>query len=196
VFLCGNVPYESKAGAPAHPDLDRARALMKESGYDGRPVVVLDPTDRPELHGAALVTRELLTKIGVTVDLQAMDWSTLLTRRARKDAPSAGGWNIFCTNWVSADVITPAVSAGIAGGGEKGWFGWSSLPELEKLRVEWMRSADPARRKQLAEQIQIVAFDEVPFVPWGQYVQPSLYRKSVRGVLQFPAALMWNVWLE
>jgi peptide/nickel transport system substrate-binding protein len=196
LFLCGNVPYESKAGAPAHPDLDRARALMKESGYDGRPVVVLDPTDRPELHGAALVTRELLTKIGVTVDLQAVDWSTLLTRRARKDAPSAGGWNIFCTNWISSDVISPAVNAGIAGGGEKGWFGWSSNPDLEKLRMDWMRAGDAARRKQLAEQIQVLAFDEVPYVPWGQYVQPSLYRKSVRGVLQFPAALMWNVWME
>ena len=111
--------------------------------------------------------------------------STLLSRRARKEPPSAGGWNIFCTNWISADVLTPAVNAGIAGGGEKGWFGWSSSPELEKLRTDWMRTADPAKRKQLAEQIQVVAFDEVPYVTWGQYVQPSLYRKNVRGVLQF-----------
>ncbi|HEV8438986.1 MAG TPA: ABC transporter substrate-binding protein [Methylomirabilota bacterium] len=196
LFLCGNVPYETRAGAPARPDLERARQLMRESGYDGRPVVVLDPTDRPELHGAALVTQELLTKIGVTVDLQAVDWSTLLSRRAKKEPPSAGGWNIFCTNWISADALNPAVNAGIAGGGDKGWFGWSSSAELEKLRMDWIRAGDPARRKQLAEQIQVLAFDEVPYVSWGQYVQPSLYRKSVRGVLQFPAAVLWNVWLD
>jgi peptide/nickel transport system substrate-binding protein len=196
IFFCGNVPYESKAGAPAHQDLDRARQLMKESGYDGRPVVLLDPTDRPELHGAALVTRELLVKIGVNVDLQAVDWSTLLARRAKKDAPSAGGWNLFNTNWISSDAMTPAVNAGVAGGGESGWFGWSSNPPLEKLRLDWIRTSDPARRKQLADQIQTMVFDDVPFVPWGQYVQPSLYRKSVRGVLQFPAALLWNVWLD
>ena len=71
IFFCGNVPYESEGRRAGRPDLDRARQLMKESGYDGRPVVVLDPTDRPELHGAALVTRELLSKIGVNVDLQA-----------------------------------------------------------------------------------------------------------------------------
>ena len=64
------------------------------------------------------------------------------------------------------------------------------------MRLEWIRATDPGRRKQLAEQIQVVAFDEVPFVPWGQYVQPSLYRKNVRGVLHFPAALLWNVWLD
>ena len=59
-----------------------------------------------------------------------------------------------------------------------------------------IRASDPTRRRQLAEQIQVVVFDEVPFVPWGQYVQASLYRKRVRGVLQFPAALLWNVWLD
>jgi peptide/nickel transport system substrate-binding protein len=196
LFFCGKVPYESRAGAPGRPDLDRARQLMKESGYDGRPVVVLDPTDRPELHGASLVTRELLTKIGVNVDLQALDWSTVLARRAKKEAPSAGGWNIFCTNWISSDALNPAVNAGIAGGGESGWFGWSSSPVLEKMRMDWIRATEPARRKQLAEQIQVAAFDEVPFVPWGQYVQPSLYRKTVHGVLQFPAALLWNIWLD
>jgi peptide/nickel transport system substrate-binding protein len=196
LFFCGNVPYESRAGAPSRPDLDRARQLMKEAGYDGRPVVLLDPADRPELHGASLVTRELLVKIGVNVDLQALDWSTVLARRAKKEASSAGGWNLFCTNWISSDALNPAVNVGIAGGGESGWFGWSSSPFLEKMRLDWIRTTDPARRKQLAEQIQIAAFDEVPFVPWGQYVQPSLYRKTVRGVLQFPAALLWNVWLD
>ena len=92
--------------------------------------------------------------------------------------------------------MTPAVNAGVAGGGEKGWFGWSSSSELEKLRMEWIRATDPARRKQLAEQIQTVVFDEVPFVSWGQYVQPAVHRKNVRGVLQFPSTLLWNVWLE
>jgi hypothetical protein len=67
---------------------------------------------------------------------------------------------------------------------------------FEKLRTEWMRATDSAKRKQLAEQIQVVAFDEVPYITWGQYVQPSVYRKTVRGVLQFPANILWNVWLD
>src|SRR6267378_4205600 len=46
-FMCGGVPYESTAGAPPRADLERARQLLKESGYDGRPLVVLDPTDSP-----------------------------------------------------------------------------------------------------------------------------------------------------
>ena len=192
-FMCGGLPYESTTGAPAKPDLERARQLMKESGYDGRPVVLLDPTDVALLHGATLVTRELLTGIGVNVDLQAMDWSTLVARRAKKEGPQAGGWNLFHTWAISADVFTPAVNAGVAGSCDKAWFGWPCVDQIEKLRADFARATEPARRKQLAEEIQKVAFDEVPYVPWGQWVLPSAHRKNVRGVLQFGAQLLWNI---
>jgi peptide/nickel transport system substrate-binding protein len=196
IFMCGGVPYETPAGAPPKPDPERARRLLKESGYDGRPLVVLDPTDRPELHAAALATGELLREIGAAVDLQAMDWSTLLARRAKQDPPAQGGWNIFATNWIAADVLTPAVNAGIGGTCAGAWFGWYCSERMEKLRADWVRASDPAKRKQLAADIQTLAYDEVPFVPWGQYVQPQVFAKRVRGVLTFAAPVMWNVWLD
>ncbi len=196
IFMCGGVPYEMAAGAPARPDRDRARQLMKEAGYDGRPVVVLDPTDRPELHAAALVTRDTLAQIGVNVDLQAMDWSTLLARRARKEPPAQGGWNVFATNWIAADLMTPAVNAAIGGACDRAWFGWYCSEGMERLRADWVRAADAARRRQLAEDIQRLAYDEVPFVLWGQYVQPQVFSKKVHGVLRFAAPVVWNVWLE
>ena len=195
-FMCDGTPYETAAGAPRRQDLNRARDLMKEAGYDGRPVVLLGPADRPHLHGATLVTRELLTRIGVTVDLQAMDLSTMIARRAKKDAPKAGGWNLFPTSFVSADVLTPAVNAGLAGACDQAWFGWYCSDVMEKLRNEWVRLIDPARRKQLAAEIQKVAYDEVPYVPWGQWVELRAHRKNVRGVLQFPAPVFWNISLE
>ena len=195
-FMCGGVPYETAAGAPGKPDFERARQLLREGGYDGRPIVLLDPVDNPNLHGAALVTQQLLQKIGATVDLQAQDWATVIARRGKKDPPASGGWNLMPANWISADVMTPAVNTGLSGGCDKAWFGWPCIPELEKLRADWMRATDPARRKQIAEQIQVVAYDEVPYVPWGQYMQPTAYRKAVRGVLRFPATILWNVTLE
>ncbi len=195
-FMCGGMPYESAVGAPPRSDLDRARQLMKESGYDGRPIVLMDPTDVPLAHGATLVTRDLLMRIGVNVDLQASDWATVLARRAKKDPPAQGGWNIFHTWWISADVMTPAVNAGISGTCDRAWFGWYCSEQMEKLRMDWMRTSDPARHKLIAEQIQLLAYDEVPYVPWGQYVQPTVHRRSVRGVLEFPAVLLWNIWLD
>jgi peptide/nickel transport system substrate-binding protein len=192
LFTCGG-PYESAAGAPGKPDLASAKALVKESGYDGRPVVVLDPSDIALTHGAALVTRELLTQIGFNVDLQAMDWSSVVARRAKKEPPAQGGWNIFHTWSTSFDTMTPAVSSVLGGAGEKSWFGWPTIPELEKLRAEFSREPSEAKRKAIAEQVQKLAFDEVPYVPWGQFVVPGAFRKNVQGVLQFGATLLWNI---
>jgi peptide/nickel transport system substrate-binding protein len=193
IFMCGGMPYESTAGAPARQDLDRARQLLKESGYDGRPVVVLDPTDSPYAHAPALVTTELLRRIGANPDLQAMDWSTMVARRAKKDPPAQGGWNVFHTWATSFDVMTPAVASVLNGAGDKAWFGWPTSEEMEKLRAAFTREPDPARRRQIAEQVQRLNFEEVLFVPWGQFVVPGAFRKNVQGVLQFGATLLWNI---
>ena len=39
----------------------------------------------------------------------------------------------------------------------------------------------------------MLAYDEVPYVPWGQFVVPGAFRKNVQGVLQFGATLLWNI---
>ncbi len=193
-FMCGQgLPYESAVGAPGKPDFARAKQLLKEGGYDGRPVVLMDPTDYPSIHGATLVIRELLQQGGLNVDLQAMDWSTLISRRAKKEPPKEGGWNVFVTWWISSDVMTPAVNAGVRGGCDKAWFGWYCSEQMEKLRGEWLRAPDQAKRKQFADEIQKLAYDEVPYALWGQFVQPTVYRKNVRGVLNFACPVFWNI---
>jgi peptide/nickel transport system substrate-binding protein len=105
VFACGG-PYATTAGAEPmmEHDLTRARQLVRESGYDGQPIVVLHVTDRPIMNGAAIVTRQRLESIGFKVILKAMDWSTNLVARARKEPPGKGGWNLLHTWWQAADV--------------------------------------------------------------------------------------------
>ena len=129
------------------PDLERARQLLKESGYDGRPVVVLDPTDSPYAHAPALVTAEVLRSIGANVDLQAMDWSTMVAAARQEGAAGQGGWNIFHTWSTSFDTMTPAVSAVLGGGGDKAWFGWPTSEPMEKLRADFAREPDAGKRK-------------------------------------------------
>jgi peptide/nickel transport system substrate-binding protein len=194
IFACGS-PYATRTGTEPimKHDLTRARQLVKESGYDGQPVVVIQVTDRPFLNAAALVTRQRLESIGFKVILKPMDFSTNLIVRARKDPPDKGGWNLLHTWWLAADVIDPAVHFGVSGAGPGAWFGWPDIPELEKLIADWVRSTDQTKRKQLADEIQKVAFSEVPYVPWGEWFQPTAYRKNVQGVLKFGAPIFWNV---
>jgi peptide/nickel transport system substrate-binding protein len=64
---------------------------------------------------------------------------------------------------------------------------------MEELRLQWARATDRAKQKQLADEIQKLALDEVMYVPFGQWVSPTAFRKSVKGFLPFPAPLLWNV---
>jgi peptide/nickel transport system substrate-binding protein len=194
IFPCGS-PYATQAGAEPimKPNLDRARQLVRESGYDGRPVVVIHVTDVSFLSQAAEVTRRRLESIGFNVELRAMDWSTHLAVRARKDPPDKGGWNILHTWWTASDVMSPAVQFGVAGSGPAAWFGWPDVPQLDKLTSDWLRATDQTKRKQIADEIQRVALAEVTYVPWGEWVQPTAFRKEVQGILKFVAPVFWNV---
>jgi peptide/nickel transport system substrate-binding protein len=192
MFGCGS-PFESSAGAPGKPDLGRARALVRESGYDGRPVVILSATEVPLTTAAARVTRDLLTEIGFNVDVQAMDWTSVVARRAKKEPPGQGGWNVAFTWWSVSEIDDPAVHAGVSGAGDDAWFGWPESRRLESLRREWLHATEPPLAHQLVDEIQRLAYAEVTYVPFGQWVVPTAHRKGVTGLLEFPAPLFWNV---
>jgi ABC-type transport system substrate-binding protein len=105
-----------------------------------------------------------LESIGFKVILKAMDWSTNLVARARKEPPSKGAWNLLHTWWQAADVINPAIHFGLSGVGPRAWFGWPDVPQLEKLVSEWVRTTEETKRKQLVGEIQKFALSEVIYV--------------------------------
>jgi len=154
---------------------------------------VLQVTDRPFLSAAAIVTRQRLESIGFKVTLKPMDWSTNLIVRARKEPPDKGGWNLLHTWFQASDVINPAVHFAISGAGSQAWFGWPTIPEIEKLVSDWVRTSNEAKRLQLADEIQRIALSEVAYVPWGEWSQPTAFRTNVQGVLKFVAPVFWNV---
>jgi len=194
-FTCGT-PLASDAGSAVlsgKRDLDKAKALVKESGYKGEKIVVLDATDQPIVHPQALITTELLKKIGLNAELQAGDWGTLITRRSSKEPVEKGGWSIFHTWWVGPDQATPALNSALRGAGEKSWFGWPTDPEMEKLRDAWFDAPDLAAQKKIAQQMQMRAWTTVPYIPTAQFTIPTAYRTNLSGLLVAPMTLMWNV---
>jgi peptide/nickel transport system substrate-binding protein len=194
-FTCGT-PMASTAGSAALTgprDFDKAKKLIAEAGYKGEPIVVLDAVDQPVAHSQALVVSDLLKKLGLNVDLQSMDWGTLVTRRASMEPMDKGGWNIFATGWVGADLLDPGGNPSLRTNGKKSHFGWPSDDKIEELRVQWLKATTVDERKNLANAIQERAFEIVPYLPTGQWAPKTAYRKNVKGVIEAPAFLMWNV---
>ena len=172
-----------------------AKKLLAESGYDGTPILIMAPTDVISLKAQPIVAAQLLREAGFKVDVQATDWGTVISRRTNKKSPKEGGWNMFFTNWVAADVINPIVNVCIGGRGENGgWFGWSKDDKIEAMRDAFARATTLEEQKKIAAEIQQRVYDEVIYIPLGQFFGPSVWRKSLSGVLDGPATpVFWNI---
>jgi len=197
VFIC-DTPLATDIGSESlvkGNGMAEARKLLAESGYDGTPVVVMAPGDVVTLKAQPIVAAQLLRAAGFKVDVQATDWQTVVARRASQKPPKDGGWNMFFTNWVAADVVNPVANVSIGGRGTKGgWFGWAEDAKVEALRDAFVRAASPEEQKKIAADIQKEVYDQVIYIPLGQYLIPSAWRKSLSGVLDGPATpIFWNI---
>ena len=194
-FFGPGMPMASDAGMQAITgprDLDRARAEVKAAGYGGEKVVVMSPSDYPRINALASVAADMLQKCGLNVDLQQMDWGTVIQRRASKAPPSEGGWSVFFTTLTGVDMSSPVGNLALRGNGAGAWFGWPTAPKLEDLRNQFMAASDPAAQKHIAAEIQQQAFIDVPFLPLGEFIQPTTQRKEIVDTLK-GLSLFWNV---
>ena len=195
MFMC-DTPFATDAGSERvmMQDFEKAKAMLAEGGYGGEKIVLMHPTDIPTLNAATQVTAQLLRQAGIDLDVQAMDWSTLTSRRAEKKKPEEGGWHIFHTSWIAPDLVNPVANIGVSGGGtEKAWFGWPDDPEIEALRQAFARETNPAKQKLLAAQVQERAMDQVTYIPIGQYLQYRAMRDNVSGFIPAPVPFFWNL---
>ncbi|MCW5730405.1 MAG: ABC transporter substrate-binding protein [Alphaproteobacteria bacterium] len=195
MFICGT-PLESTAGMDGllESKFDVARKMLQEAGYDGTPIVLMHSTDLQVLTNLAPVAKSLMERAGFKVDMQSMDWQTLVARRAKKDPPTAGGWHAFLTSWVSADILNPVMAGFMNSACDKAMFGWPCDEQMEKIRDDFSRESDPAKQKALAEAAQKRAMEVVTHIHLGQWYLAGAARKGVvAGIPTAPAPVFWNV---
>lgn len=190
-YICSS-PYFTEAGFPSF-DLAEARRLLKEGGYDGTPVVILDAAENAQIHPASLLAQQQLTAAGFKVDVQAMDWATVVSRRTSKEPVGKGGWSMFVSGPGGLDMMLPINHLGLRSNCEKAWFGWPCDAEIEKMRNAFGDTADEAERRKLAERIQLRAVETVPYLPLGVAFQIRAARNDLTGILAPPAPVYWNI---
>jgi peptide/nickel transport system substrate-binding protein len=193
-FPCGTALSSEKGlEGMLKSDFKKAQQLLKEAGYDGTPIVLMHSTDLQVLTNLAPVAKSLMEKAGFKVDMQSMDWQTVVSRRAKKDPPNAGGWHAFLTSWVSIDITNPIFAGFMNSACDKAMFGWPCDEAMEKLRDDFARETDPAKQKAIAEAVQVREGQVVTHAPLGQWYLGSVMRKNVDGMLVAPAPLFWNM---
>ena len=196
-FFCYGSPMDTKAGLGVFEgprDYDGVKRALKASGYKGEKVVLLAGIDLPNIRAEADVCLDLLQRCGMEVDYQTMDFGTAMQRRAKNLPIDAGGWNVMCSFFGGLDQFNPVghVFLRAQGPNAGGVSGWPTSPELERLRTAWIDAADLASQKAIAEQMQRQALIDVPYIPIGQALAATSFRRDLQGMMAgFP--LFWNV---
>jgi peptide/nickel transport system substrate-binding protein len=192
-FPCGTT-YGTQVDLPVQKgDLEAAKKMIKEAGYNGQKAVIINPTDFPTIGPLGDITYDMFKKIGINADLQATDWGTVVQRRTSKEPVDKGGWSIYHTWATGAFILNPVVTTPFRAQGKAGWFGWYDNPKIEEMTQEWLDAKDEDGRKKIAVAIQLENYAQAPTITLGQFQIPTAYRKSLTGKVEYSAPLFWNV---
>ncbi len=186
MFGCG-LPGVIEMTTP-RKELEASKKAVKDAGYNGERIVVLDATDSSFLSSGARIAADLMTKLGMNVDLQSMDFATLLQRRGSMEPVERGGWSVFCNAADMLNLQNPGVNNYV-----RGWVGGYKNEEVNQLGDRWLAASDSAEAQKIFEQLQKVSFADVPMIPLGQFQLHTAYSKTLTAVVPASNPQFWNV---
>ncbi len=172
--------------------LDAAKRMLAESGYKGEPVVCMASQDLPHHKAWGDVTVDLLKRLGINVDFAALDWGTIVARRAKKSPPDQGGWHVYHTNLAGADCVDPTNKFIRADGGIS-FNGWAKSADVEAGVSAWFEADTLEAEQAAARALNKAALEDVVYAPLGWYLRYHGWRKNLAGVGQGPLPFFWGV---
>jgi len=162
----------------------KAQKLLKDAAYAGQPVRWVTTKEYEWMYKNALVAKQQLEETGFKVDLQVVDWATLVQRRNKPEL-----WDVFSTGFTFGP--EPALITSV----QCNWPGWWCLEEKERALEALARETDPKKRRAQLERVQQLFYEDVGRIKFGDYFSLDVVRKDVRNFPALPWLAFWNVWL-
>jgi peptide/nickel transport system substrate-binding protein len=165
---------------------EKARRLLAEAGYRGEPIRFLTTQEYKWMYDFALLTKQQLEDVGFNIDLQVVDWATLVKRRNNPkeyEAFTTGTGNIFEPTAFTVLSCT--------------WPGWTCDAEIQGLLQDLGRETDPKKRYALWEQMHRLWYEKVPSIRYGDLHGLRAASKRLQGFNEKTERPRFhNVWLE
>ncbi len=165
---------------------DKAKRLLQEAGYKGEPIRFITTQEYKWMYDFALVSKQQLEDAGFVIDLQVLDWATLVKRRNNPKEYEA-----FTTGIGPAYDPTHLVVISCD------WPGWHCDEEIQRIKSEMIRETDPKKRFALWEQMHKVFYEKVPVIRYGDLFGLRALRSYVKGFNEKTERIrFYNVWLD
>src|SRR5262244_537203 len=179
--------WHSRVGADLYNQKNPAKAkkLLQDAGYAGQPVRWITTKEYQWMYKNALVAKQQLEAAGFKIDLQVVDWATLVQRRNKPEA-----WDAFSTG------ITFNPEPAFSTATNCNWPGWWCQEEKEQWMDSLARESDPRKRRAMWDKVQQIFYEDVGRVKFGDYFGLDAVRKEVHGYRPTNEKNLWNVWLS
>jgi peptide/nickel transport system substrate-binding protein len=178
----------SDAGADIYKqcgDTDRAQKMLSASGYKGAPVRFIVSMQYDFHYKMAMVASEYMRQAGFTVDLQVLDWATLLQRRTN---PAV--WDIYFTH---GPILPEPTLFSFMDNAAPGWW---STPARDKAVTAFNAEPDPVKRAPLWGDVQKLIYEEVPVIRVGNFNALAVRSHTLQGLTPAVWPFFWNSYLE
>ena len=165
---------------------DKAKRLLQEAGYKKEPIRFMTTQEYKWMYDFALLTKQQLEDVGFNIDLQVVDWATLVKRRNNPKEYEA-----FTTGMGAFYDPTHHIYL------TSSWPGWNSDEDILTLQAELARETDPKKRMALWEKQTRQFYEKVPVIRYGDLFGLRAARNNVKGFNESTERIrFYNVWLE
>jgi peptide/nickel transport system substrate-binding protein len=165
----------------------KAKALMKEAGYDGSPIRIITSSDFQFLYNAALATESQLRQLGFATKVQAYDYPTMIDIFRKK----RGDWDI---SYNGLSIRNDPGGFTFVLKSDSGYQPYASK-EVDALLEKALVEGDRKARLRLYEQVQDNVYKDIPMIKHGDIFGFDTVNETVQGFAPFyTTPRFWNVW--
>ncbi|MFB3169167.1 glutathione ABC transporter substrate-binding protein [Neobacillus sp. 179-C4.2 HS] len=178
VAMSPKVYGHSKEVKPYNYDLNEAKKLLKEAGYENGLELTLLTSDRKERINMAEVIQSQLKGIGVNVKIQVMEYGAYI------EMANNGEHDLFIGGWGNATGDGDYNQYNLfhsASQGPAGNHFYYSNPEVDQKIEAARKETDEETRLKLYEEVMQMEIDEAVYIPIRNYEHMAAHSKNVSG---------------
>jgi len=167
---------------------EKAKRLLREAGYKNEPIRYLATQEYKWMYDVALMSKQQLEDVGFNIDLQVLDWATVVQRRNNPKA-----YDVFTTGIGSGAMFDPTHHDVV----NCGWPGWNCDEEVQAIQNELARESDYKKRFALWEKQTRLFYEKAPSIRYGDLFGLRAVRTTVMNLNDKTERIrLFNVWVE
>lgn len=175
-------------------DIEKAKALVKESGYDGTPIQLMVDTGNAPFRTAATILQQGWQQAGLKVEIVEYDVGTAFSMTQK------GEYQAY-VSYITSDINDDDELASIEAdgtGATAAFFSNYKNDEVTKLLTEARETGDKAKRAELYGKVQDIVYNDAYSVPLNFLPYVNGYRNTVKNWRNITVGWWWlrDVWLD